>query len=151
MRRLTLFCWIVAFAVAPVRAAELTVGDLTIEGPWARASIGAARAGAAYLTIVNRGAAVDRLVSVATPLAKRAGLHTTLNEGGVMKMRPAGPLEISPGATTGLEPGALHVMLMGLKAPLVEGESFLLTLTFERAGPVEVTVPILSATARHGM
>ena len=68
-----------------------------------------------------------------------------------MKMRPAGPIEIPPGAATGLEPGGIHVMLMGLTGPLVEGESFSLTLTFERAGPVEVTVPILSATARHGM
>jgi copper(I)-binding protein len=151
MRRLALLCWIIALAAAPVRGAELTVGDLTIDRPWARASIGAARAGAAYLTIVNRGAAIDRLVSVAASLAKRAGLHSTLNEGGVMKMRPAGPMEIPPGIALELEPGGLHVMLMGLQAPLVEGESFALTLTFERAGAVEVTVPIRSATARHGM
>ena len=64
MRRLALLCWVFALATAPVGAAEVTVGDLTIEGPWARASIGAARAGAAYLTIVNRGAEIDRLVSV---------------------------------------------------------------------------------------
>ena len=68
-----------------------------------------------------------------------------------MKMRPAGPMEIPPGIALELEPGGLHVMLMGLQAPLVEGESFALTLTFERAGAVEVTVPIRSATARHGM
>ncbi len=150
MKRLALLCWILALATAPLSAAEVTVGDLTIEQAWARASIGAARAGAAYLTIVNRGAALDRLVSVATPVAKRAGLHRTLTEGGVLKMRPAGAIDIPPGAT-GLEPGGLHVMLMGLKAPLVEGESFPLTLTFERAGPLEVTVAILSATARHGL
>ena len=151
MRSLALLCWILALAAAPVRGAELTVGDLTIEGPWARASIGAARAGAAYLTIVNRGVSVDRLMSVEASLAKRAGLHTTLNDGGVMKMRPAGAIELAPGAATALEPGGLHVMLMGLQAPLVEGESFALTLTFERAGRLEVTVPILSATALHGM
>jgi copper(I)-binding protein len=150
MKRLALLIWILAVATAPVRAAELTAGDLAIEGPWARASIGAARAGAAYLTVVNRGTAADRLVSVATPVAKRAGLHTTVTEGGVMKMRPAGAIEIPPGATE-LAPGGLHVMLMGLQAPLMEGESFALTLTFERAGPLEVTIPILSATARHGM
>ena len=151
MRRLALFCWILALAAVPVRAADLTAGDLTIEAPWARASIGAARAGAAYLTIVNRGAAIDRLVSVEASLAKRAGLHRTLNEYGVMKMRPAGTIEIPPGATLGLEPGGLHVMLMGLQGPLVEGESFAMTLTFERAGSVELTVPILSATAQQGM
>jgi len=151
MRRLALLCWIVALAAAPVRAADLTAGDLTIQAPWARASIGAARAGAAYLTIVNRGSAIVRLVSVEASLAKRAGLHRTLNENGVMKMRPAGAVEIPPGATLGLEPGGLHVMLMGLQGPLVEGESFAMTLTFERAGSVELTVPILSATAQQGM
>jgi len=129
----------------------LTAGDLTIEAPWARASIGAARAGAAYLTIVNRGAGLDWLVSVEASLATRAGLHRTLNENGVMKMRPAGPIEIPPGAALGLEPGGLHVMLMGLQSPLVEGESFAMTLIFERAGPLVVTVPILSATARQGL
>lgn len=150
MKHLALLCLILASLATPLLAADVTAGDLTIERPWARASIGAARAGAAYFTIVNRGESPDRLISVATPLAKRAGLHMTLAEEGVMKMRPAKAIEIPPGVT-GLMPGGLHVMLMGLGKPLVEGESFTLTLTFERAGTLEVAVQILSATATHGM
>ena len=132
---------ILGFA-APVLAADYQLGDLTIEQPWARASIGQAKTGAAYFTLNNGGEAVDRLLAVATPAAKHAALHTHLMEAGVMKMRPVDAIEVAPGAPTVLRPGGLHVMLMGLEAPLAEGETFPLTLTFERAGAVEVEVRI---------
>jgi hypothetical protein len=64
------------------------------------------------------------------------------HEGGVMKMRPAGPLEIPPGGELRLAPGGLHIMLMELKQPLTEGESLPLTLIFETAGEVTLKVPI---------
>ena len=130
-----------------VSAGDLEVGSLTLHGPWARASIGQAKAGAAYLTIVNTGNAVDRLVSAETPAAKMAQLHTHLMDGGVMKMRRVEAVEIAPGEPVVFRPGGLHIMMMGLKAPLREGESFALTLTFEKAGRVEVTVGIEAPTA----
>lgn len=142
LKKLLALCALFLGLTAPALAGDYRLGDLRIEQPWARASIGQAKTGAAYLTLNNGGEAVDRLLSVATPAAKRAGLHTHLMDAGVMKMRPVEAIEVAPGAPTVLRPGGLHVMLMGLAAPLMEGESFPLTLTFEQAGAVEVEVRI---------
>jgi hypothetical protein len=68
-------------------------------------------------------------------------------ENGVMKMRPVGPLVIAPGQSATLKPGANHVMFIGLKHPLKEGETFPLTLSFEKAGDVQVMVQVERAGA----
>ncbi len=104
--------------------------------------MGRGRVGVAYFTLSNRGSSIDRLVAAATPVAMRASLHTHLMEKGVMKMRRLQAVEISPGEPTVLKSGGLYVMLMGLKHPLTEGESLPLTLTFEKAGTVEVQVTV---------
>lgn len=134
-------------------AAEFTVGEIRVEQPWARASATkAAKAGAAYFTLVNLGDEADRLTGVATPRARMASLHHSVMDQGVMKMLPVAAIEVSPGEPAVLRPGGLHVMLMGLKAPLVEGETFTLTLTFEKAGSVEIEVTIQGPAAmRPGM
>jgi copper(I)-binding protein len=132
---------------APALAEDFRAGDLTVEQPWARASASLARAGAAYLSITNQGTRVDRLLRVASPVAKRASLHTHLMKDGIMRMRPVKAIEVDPGAPTVLKPGGLHIMLMGLKGPLKEGTMFLLTLTFETAGTVEVRVMVRKAGA----
>ncbi|MHA1151617.1 MAG: copper chaperone PCu(A)C [Alphaproteobacteria bacterium] len=133
-------------------AADLAAGELRVEQAWARASATqSAKAGAAYFTLVNLGAEPDRLIGVATPLTRKAGLHNHVMDQGMMKMLPVAAIEISPGEPTVLRPGGLHVMLMGLKAPLIEGETFTLTLTFEKAGPVEIEVTIQGPAAmQHG-
>lgn len=128
-------------------AADYTLGDLTIQKPWARASIGQAQAGAAYLTVMNKGSLPDRLIAAEGEVANRVELHTHMMEDGVMKMRQVQAIEVAPGEPAVLKPGGLHVMLMGLKAPLVKGESFPLTLVFEKAGRVEIEVPIGEGTA----
>lgn len=129
-------------------AADFTAGELRIEQPWARASATkAAKAGAAYLTVINLGVEPDRLIGATTPLAKKAGLHYVVIDQGVMKMLPVAAIEVSPGEPAVLRPGGLHIMLMGLQAPLVEGETFPLTLTFEKAGNVEVEVTIQGPAA----
>lgn len=134
-------------AAAGDRAAAL--GDLHIMQPWARATIGAGKTGAVYLTLGNHGPA-DRLIAVQTPVAKKAALHGHQEQDGVMKMRPVAAVEVPAGGHAELAPGGLHVMLMGLEAPLVEGDSFPLTLVFEKAGSVEVQVTVQSATATGG-
>ena len=128
-------------------AADYTLGDLAIHKPWARASIGQAQAGAAYVTVMNKGSLPDRLIAVEGEVANRVELHNHMMDGGVMKMRPVKAIEVAPGEPAVLKPGGLHIMLMGLKAPLVKGESFPLTLVFERAGRVEIEVSIGEGTA----
>ena len=131
--------------LAPAAAeaeSAVRIGDLVIESVWARASIGTARPAAAYLTIVNRGRTADRLVAVTSPAAKRAMMHRTVREGGIMRMRPAGTVPIPAGATVSFAPGGLHIMLMGLKAPLSKGGTVRLTLVFARAGRATVTARI---------
>ncbi len=148
MRHLASFVAFVLCALAvPALAGDSRLGDLVVSEPWARATIGQVKAGAAYLTVTNNGAAADRLVAVETPAAKRSELHGHTMDGGVMRMRPVEAIELAPGAPVVLRPGGLHVMLMGLKAPLEEGGRLPLTLIFEKAGRLEVEVPVKGATA----
>ena len=123
-------------------------GDIKVKHAWARASIGTERPGVAYLRIYNDGTESDRLLGAATPVAKRAMIHESLMKDGVMKMRPAGDIDIAPGGKVLLEPGGLHLMLTFLNKKLVEGESFPLTLTFEQAGDVTVDVKIAGIGAK---
>ena len=139
----------VAAAGALGLAGPLAASDhaLKVEQPWARASLGKVKVGAAYLTIVNQGHDADRLVALSSPVAERTELHSTTMDEGVMKMRPVESLEVAPGETVAFEPGGLHVMLMGLKQPLTEGESFPMTLRFAEAGDLVVQVQVDTATA----
>ncbi len=144
-------CVLLGVLTGPVWAGETQVGNLVVVDPWARATIGQVKTGAAYLTVVNRGAAGDRLVAVATPAAGMAQVHSSVMVEGVMKMRPVEALEIGAKSSTVLEPGGFHVMLMGVRSPLMEGDAFPLILTFERAGSVEVEVRVLGIAAMPGM
>lgn len=122
------------------------LGDLHVMQPWARASIGAGKTAAVYFTLGNHGPA-DRLIAAETPVARKTGLHGHEAQDGVMKMRPVEALEVPAGGHAELAPGGLHIMLMGLEAPLAEGDRFPLTLVFEKAGRVEVQIVVRSATA----
>ena len=140
----------IAALAGTAQAGEVTaLGPLEIDTPWARASIGTARPGVAYVTIRNTGEEPDRLVGVETPAAARPEIHAMVEEDGVVKMRPAGDLEIPPGGEVRLAPGGLHLMLMGLQQPLEEGGQMPLTLVFEKAGEITVTAPIAAMGARE--
>jgi copper(I)-binding protein len=142
--------FLLALLAGPVLAHDAKLGDMVIMGPWARATIGQVRTGAAYLTVVNHGATGDRLLAVSTPVAAEAQLHSNTMDEGVMKMRPLEAVEIPAKGSAVLEPGGFHVMLMGVKAPLEEGDAFPMTLTFETAGSVEVEVHVQGIAAMHG-
>jgi len=118
------------------------IGDIMIHDGWARASIGKAPNSAAYMLLMTEGEETDKLVAVATPAADRAELHNHLVEDGIAKMRPVEAIEVAPGEMTPLEPGGLHIMLMGLKGKLSEGSTLPLTLTFEKAGQVTLELPV---------
>ena len=119
-------------------------GGIEAQTAWARASIGIKRPGVVFVTIVNRGDKGDVLTGVETPVAGKARVHRSVVSNGVASMTMAGPVQIPANGQVQLAPGGLHIMLMKLNQPLVKGESFSLTLVFEKAGPVEVVVPVLS-------
>jgi copper(I)-binding protein len=99
--------------------------------------------GGAFVTLLNTADAPDRLVSASSAVAERVELHTHIMDGGVMRMREVeGGIPLPPGETVNLQPGGLHIMLLGLNQGLAAGSRFPLTLTFEKAGSVQVEVPV---------
>ena len=129
-----------AVCVIIAGAALAQTGQLEVSDAWARATPAKAETGIAYLRI--RSPTADRLVSVSSPVAKKVELNTMEMSGVVMKMRPLASLDIPAGQPVTLKPGGDHVMLTGLNGPLRDGQSFPLTLTFEKAGTREVTVAV---------
>ena len=127
-----------------------TQPTIAVTGAWARATPGGAKTGAAYVTVTDSGTSDDTLVGAATPVAAEAQLHTMTEENGVMKMRPLAAIAVKPGSPVVLKPGGMHIMLMGLKQPLTEGQTFPLTLKFAKAGTVETTVKVAKAGAMSG-
>ena len=121
-----------------------------VENAKARASIGPAMNGAAYLTITG-GATDDTLIGAATPAAASASVHESRMDNDMMTMRAVPEMEIPAGKTVSFAPGGYHVMLMGLKQKLVAGESFPLTLRFAHAGPVTVQVQVYAVDAHERM
>jgi copper(I)-binding protein len=130
----------IAACLVVANSALAQTGQLEVSNAWARATPAKAENGVAYLTI--RSPTPDRLVSVSSPVAKKAELHTMEMAGMVMKMRPLAGLDIPAGQPVTLKPGGEHIMLLGLGGPLQEGQSFPLTLTFEKAGTREVSVAV---------
>jgi len=122
---------------------------LVVEDAWARASMGMNRPGAAYMTIRNSGEDIMVLVGLRTDIAVMPEIHlTSTDDRGVSSMTPAGEIEIAPGGAIALEPGGLHAMLMQLQRPMVDGETFQLTLVIANGDDVTVEVPIRGFAAR---
>ena len=132
-------------------AHDYTVGSITVLHPWARATPGPAKAGAGYLGIKNDGDTADKLIKAESNLSKRTELHTHLMEGGIMKMMHVEEgVDVPAGQEVTFEPGGLHVMFMGLKAPFKEGENLPVTLYFEKAGKVDVELIVRAVGAKTG-
>lgn len=127
-------------------AAGATTDTVEIVDGYARATAPGAMAGAAYLTIRSLGPA-DRITGVSSAAAARTEIHESVETDGMMQMRPVDALDLPAGGEVALAPGGLHVMLIGLTGPLVVGESLALTLQFEHAGAVTVTLPVEPLTA----
>jgi hypothetical protein len=140
-----------SLALGPVLAAPAPahefhkLGDIVIEQPWTRAT--PVKVGGAYMTLRNNGDLPDKLVKVASPVAERAEIHETKIERGTAMMRPVNGVELKRRSSVQLKPGGLHVMLMGLQRPLKEGERIKLSLTFERAGTIDIEARVEKAGA----
>jgi len=130
------------FVGLTVWAAE--IARIKVSDAWARLTVGEGKVTAAYMTIANKGEADDLLKSARTPKAKAVELHeTNMSADGVMQMRKVeDPVPIEAGASLVLKPGGMHLMLLGLEDALKAGENLILTLDFDKAGPIEVVVPV---------
>lgn len=118
--------------------------DILIEDPYVRVSRPNAPTGAAFMTLRNAGSTDDRLISATSDVAARVELHSHIDQGdGVMKMVEIEEgIALPAGATHVMERGGDHVMFMGLSQPLEQGGEVSVTLTFEKAGDVVVTIPV---------
>ena len=125
------------------------IGDLAISGAFTRATLPNAPVGGGFLTITNTGSADDRLVSATSPAAEDVQIHEMKMDGDMMKMSqlPDG-LVIPAGQTVTLAPGGYHLMFMKLKAPFVEGQAVPVTLTFEKAGTIDVRLEVGGTDAK---
>jgi copper(I)-binding protein len=143
-----------ALLAGAVHAAGYRAGNISISDPHARPTVPGQPGGAAYLTLENTGGSADRLVSVSSPVAQSAEIHTMRMDGDIMRMREAGELPLAPAAKVEMKPGmGYHIMLNGLKQPLQQGTTFPMTLTFEKAGKLEVPVMVDGKDAKpagHG-
>jgi copper(I)-binding protein len=123
----------------PALAHEIKAGDLLIVHPWSRQTPANAKVAAGFLKIVNNGTTEDRLLSATAEIADSVQLHEMKMVGDVMEMAEvAGGIPIPPGATVELKPKSLHIMFIGLKSAPMPGSVFKGTLTFEKAGTVNV-------------
>lgn len=141
MRKVAALAALLLASCRPNSPANIEIAD-----SWARATVPNQSSSAAYFTISNMGGEADNLQSVSSPAAD-ASIHSTTMDQGVMRMRPVNSLRIASHSKVVLEPGGLHVMLMGLKHPLAEGSTIEVDLKFRKSGERKVTVAVRPATA----
>ncbi len=124
-------------------AAPVKLGDLEISGAWAKAMLPNQKVAGGFLTVVNTGTADDRMIAVASPASPDVQMHEMAMDGEVMKMRQLSDgIPVPAGATVELAPGGLHLMFMRVPEPFQEGDTVDVTLTFEHAGTVDLTLPV---------
>ncbi len=136
-----------AVLVAPAVAHQYQLGKLVIGHPWSRATPAGMSTGVAYLFITNNGTEAELLTGASTPAAAAVQFHETTISEGMARMRPLTGIAIAPGATVRIEPGAIHLMLIDLKAPLEPGKPVPLTLEFRKAGSITVQLAIQALDA----
>jgi len=143
-------CFSVALLPNAVLAQDYVLKSLKIDQPFARATPPGAKTGGVFFTVENRGGISDTLIRASSPIAGTVELHQMAVEAGVMKMRAIAAVEVKPGGKLELTPGGYHLMLFDLRQPLKKGDKFPLTLTFARAGTLEVSVVVGDMTMPIG-
>jgi periplasmic copper chaperone A len=139
-----------ALATAVATTQEYKANSIEVDQPWSTATPRGADVAAGYLTIKNTGTQPDRLTGASSPVAGKVEVHEMTMENGIMRMRPlSSGLEIKPGQTVELKPNSFHLMLENLKEPIQQGRPFKATLTFAKAGSVDVDFAVapIGATA----
>lgn len=123
-------------------ACGYNVGKLEIEHPWSRETPPNATVAGAFLKVKNQGDVEDTLVSAESPIAEKVELHAHVHENGMMKMRQVEGIAIPANGSEVLKPGSYHVMLFGMKKAPRDGETFPMTLNFEKSGSIDIEVSV---------
>jgi copper(I)-binding protein len=134
--------WASGTAASLAQNALFQAGSIQVDAVRAAPAPPVASVGAVYLSITNRGTTSDTLIALESPIAAKVEIHRSTMVQGIMQMREVAALDCPPGATVKIEPGALHIMLVGLKQPLAAGSTFPLSLKFRDAGMLVVQVPV---------
>jgi copper(I)-binding protein len=149
MHKLTTAAFFSLLLIGAAYADEVKAGDLVITQAWSRATPGGAKVAGGYLTIENKGTVADRLVGGAADVAGTLEVHEMATANGVMTMRPIdGGLVIEPGKTVTFAPGGYHLMMFGLKSALKQGDKIPVTLEFQKAGKVNVSLDVQGVGAQ---
>lgn len=126
--------------------------DVNVVNPWVRATVVQQSATGAFMDLTSSEDA--KLVGAESPVANTVEVHEMAMDGGVMRMRPVAALALPAGKTVSLKPGSYHVMLMGLKLQLDEGNEVPMTLVVEgkdgKRQKIELVVPVRALTAMPG-
>jgi copper(I)-binding protein len=139
----------ITFASSDKKNSEFRVGQIKVENPYTRATVAGQKVAGGFMKIENKGAA-DQLISASSPIAAEMQLHTMSMEGNVMKMREVKAIDVPANGSVDLKPGGLHLMFMDIKAPLKAGESVPVKLKFQKAGEIEIKVPVREMSAGSG-
>ena len=133
------------FVTLSVEAKEIKLGDLILMNPIARATPPGAKIGGGYIMIKNNGANSDRLISGTATFAEKVEIHEMKIVDTIMKMKKLEDgLEIPAGAIVKLQPGGYHIMFIRLKEGLKVNSVRKVTLTFEKAGKIELLFQVKS-------
>ena len=120
-------------------AEDYRVGGIQVDHAHARPTVTGQSSGAAYISIENKGGSSDKLLTISSPVAKSAEVHSMVMDGNIMRMREVSQLELQPAARIVMTAGdGYHIMLVGLKKALVPGQKIPLSLRFEKAGKLEI-------------
>lgn len=138
-------------ASSVVYAQHYTAGDIHVFDPYARPTVSHQPTAGAYVGLENMGKTADRLISASSPVAKRVEIHSMSMDNNVMKMKEVGEVQLAPDTEIVMKPGdGYHLMLIGLNQRLKSGDKFPMTLVFEKAGKVEISVAVDSKGGKSG-
>lgn len=126
----------------PAGASDYATGNLIVAPPWSSPTPPVATVGAVYFSLTNTGAKADRLTAISSPIARHVEIHESRVVQGTMQMRAVTFVDVPAGATVKIEPGGLHIMLVGLARPLTPGMEFPMALTFRDRGVLNVMVTV---------
>lgn len=139
------FLWFALALIPFIFTGNSYAGQLEVKNPWVKETIKGAPAAVAYMVLENHGLTNDKLLSASTSSAKRTGFHEITMKGGMVEMNKVKHILVPAGGRVELEPKGLHLMMVGLNHVLKEGDTILLTLTFENAGEIIIEAPVRKA------